>query len=99
MHYDRKTVTRKRCDLLKIKTSAEIDLSNESSFDYVEICFVQHLLIVIKADGLIKTPFNPLFSQAIRLKADNSFIFDQLPKNLKSSRKHLAALVTSYEYS
>ena len=33
LHNERKIV--KRCDLLKIKTSAEIDLSNESSFDYV----------------------------------------------------------------
>ena len=78
---------------MTIKTKAEIDLSNESSFDYVKICFIPYRIIIIKANGLIKTSSNPLFSHAFSLKAVNSFISYQLPKNSQSSRKHLAALV------
>ena len=91
LHDERKTV--KRCDLLKMKTSAEIDLSNDSSFDYVWSCFVQYWIIIIKANGLIKTPSKPFFSHAFSLKAVKPVLSYQLPKSSKSSRKHLAALV------
>ena len=49
----------------------------------------------MKTTGSVTTTFDPLFSHAFSLKAVNSLITYQLPKNSKSSRKHLAVLVYS----